>query len=158
MHGRANQQLVISSAVPPSKPHHSDISWWLGLCWLTPSGYRSLSKTLMKQIWPLITLSAHSWPPLPSLFSLIMGETDLSSQNKGQCLFFCRPFTSGVFLRVRVLAPLMYNTPTFASAAPRTELSGPRQKRAERREDGRNTRERRSVFFPSQSTLYNWLF
>lgn len=82
----------------------------------------------MKQIWPLITLSAHSRPPLPSLFSLIMGETDLSSQNKGQCLFFCRPFTSGVFLRVRVLAPLMYNTPTFSSAAPRTELSAPSTK------------------------------
>ena len=36
--------------------------------------------------------------------SLIMGETDLSIQNKGRCLFSRRPFISGVFLHVRVLA------------------------------------------------------
>lgn len=37
-HGRANQQLVISHVVPPTWPHHSDISWRRGLRWLTPSG------------------------------------------------------------------------------------------------------------------------
>lgn len=46
----------------------------------------------------------------------------------------------------------MYNTPTFASTAPLAEL-GLRQKGAERREEGRNTKERRRIFFPSQSLI-----
>lgn len=53
-----------------------------------------------EQIWRLIM----SWPPLPLLSALIMGEADFSSWNKGWCLFLCRLFIPGMFLLVRTLA------------------------------------------------------
>lgn len=57
---------------------------------------------------------------------------------------------------VCVCWPLMYTTPTFADWT----IRAPRQQHAERKKTGGLTKERRSVFLPSQSLMnsfYNWM-
>lgn len=94
----------------------------------------------------LFTSSAHSRPPLPSLFSLIMGETDLSTREQRAVFVFLQAF---YFRRVPPCACAGFWCITHQHSPPPPRLlSYPSPS-----EEGRNTRERRSVFFPSQSLI-----
>lgn len=66
MHGRANQQLVISYVVPPPYPHHSKISWRRGLCWRTPSGRFSVTQRIERRKYGCSLRRSLLFPRSPS--------------------------------------------------------------------------------------------
>lgn len=157
VHGRANQQLVISDAVPPPWPGYSHISCQLGLCWLTSSG-SPFSKNQMKQTWPVITWSARSPPSLPSPGVLIMRETEPGFQNKGAVCFllgFLLQACSSVCVRV---PPFDVEHANVCLRHPTCWAAGAMDKNLTGRCEDRGGKERGKVFFPFQSTLYSWLF
>lgn len=96
-HGRANQQLVISHVVPPTWPHHSDISWRRGLRWLTPSGSFTRTDPSSKKSdeASMATCYVVRTPAASSSLALFSnhgrGRPQLSEQ-RAVFVFFRRPF------------------------------------------------------------------
>lgn len=87
----------------------------------------------MKPLRPLTTSSTHPRPPLPSLFSLITGETGLCSQDKGRCLFFVQAF---YFRRVPSCACAgLWCIPHRRSPTERSAPLGSSTQRGRRQED-----------------------